>query len=190
MINKLYKSLFVFSAVFALYGCSTYQDPYKTLLIENESTVIRGAYLAVDYLIGKNPQATSSYLTPNISSGVLVSTIVDINDLNKSSPFGRLLSEQISSRISQHGFVVNELKLRGNLYVDKSQGELILSREVKDISTTQNAAYVITGTYAEAEESVYVTLKLVRASDSRVLNAFNFNMAKTSSVRGLLRNER
>jgi TolB-like protein len=159
----------------------------KNLLVERESIVIRSAYDAVDFLIDKDRQTLSPQLVPNGGRGVLVSTLVDINDLDVSSPLGRLLSEQVASRFAQHGIPVNELKLRGNLYVSKAQGELLLSREVRELSAVQNADLVVTGTYAESRDSVYVTIKLVRATDSRVSNAFNFVLVKTPAVAGLLR---
>lgn len=184
MINIVFKRIFLLATCLSIFGCASFETSNKSLLIERESTIVRSAYDAVDFLVGKNN--SSQILTAN-GRGVLVSTLVDINDLDKSSALGRLLSEQISSRLAQHGIAVNELKLRGNLYVNKSQGELLLSREIKDISATQNADFVVTGTYAASRDSIYVTIKLVRASDSRVINAFNFNLARTSSVNGLLK---
>lgn len=175
-------------ASISLAACSTIDinAGKKTLLVEHESTVVRAAYSAADFLVAKQKNNPAGGAIAANGRGVLVSTIVDINDLDRSNALGRLLSEQISSRLSQHGVAVNELKLRGNLYVSKSQGELLLSREIKDISATQNADFLVTGTYAVSTDSVYVTVKLLRATDSRVLNAFNFNLAKSPAVSGLL----
>jgi TolB-like protein len=190
MIKTLTKLFTVALIPLGLTACGTLAPPEvvsKNLLVERESIVIRSAYDAVDFLIDQERQTVSPQLVPRGGRGVLVSTIVDINDLDRSSALGRLLSEQIASRFAQHGIPVNELKLRGNLYVNKSQGELLLSREVRELSATQNADLVITGTYAESRDSVYVTIKLVRATDSRVSNAFNFVLVKTPAVAGLLR---
>jgi TolB-like protein len=184
-------NLFLLGAVcLGLSACSTTKVADlsgRNLLIERESIVIRSAYDAVDFLIDQERQTLSPQLVPRAGRGVLVATIVDINDLERSSPLGRLLSEQLASRFAQHGIPVNELKLRGSLYVNRSQGELLLSREVRELSAIQNADLVVTGTYAESRDSVYVTIKLVRATDSRVSNAFNFVLVKTPAVAGLLR---
>jgi len=160
-------------------------DTANSLFIERDAVLIRAVYDATDFLVKK--QNTPPYLVPRSGRGVLVATMVDINDLERASPLGRLVSEQVSSRLAQHGIAVNELKLRGNLYIDKSQGEFLLSREIKNISEVQGADYVITGTYAESNDSVYFTLKLIRANDSRVSNAFNFKIQKNTSISGLLR---
>ena len=184
-------NLFLLGAVcLGLSACSTTKVADlsgRNLLIERESIVIRSAYDAVDFLIDQERQTLSPQLVPRAGRGVLVATIVDINNLERSSPLGRLLSEQLASRFAQQGIPVNELKLRGSLYVNRSQGELLLSREVRELSAIQNADLVVTGTYAESRDSVYVTIKLVRATDSRVSNAFNFVLVKTPAVAGLLR---
>jgi len=43
---------------------------------------------------------------------VLVASFVNLNNLEASSGFGRLIAEQIASRFSQRGYRVIELKLR------------------------------------------------------------------------------
>ena len=189
MMNSNFTRAFLLFSCMGLFGCTSIYQHDKSLLVERESIVVRAAYDAADFLIDTERQSSSPQLIPRNGRGVLVSTLVDINDLDKSNALGRLLSEQIASRLAQHGVAVNELKLRGNLYVNKAQGELLLSREIKDISASQNADFVITGTYAESRESVYVTVKLVRTSDSRIVNAFNFNVAKSSSISGLIKSQ-
>jgi TolB-like protein len=193
-MKRIAKTILTASVCVGLTACALPQMqngrllvPNGNLLVEKESVVIRAAYEAVDFMIDQDRQTLSPQVAPRSNRGVLVSTIVDINDLERSNALGRLLSEQIASRFAQYGVPVNELKLRGNLYVSKSQGELLLSREVRELSAMQNADLVVTGTYAESNDSVYVTVKLIRASDSRISTAFNFNLAKTQAVMGLLR---
>ena len=43
---------------------------------------------------------------------IVVATFVNINDLEDSSTLGRLIAEQVSSRLTQVGYRVVELKLR------------------------------------------------------------------------------
>ena len=47
---------------------------------------------------------------------VLVATVVNINDLRRSAPLGRTLSEQYASFMVANGFNVKELKLRGDVF--------------------------------------------------------------------------
>ncbi len=165
--------------IFTLSGCAT-----PTIAPERQSTMIDAAYSAVDALIAG--QNMSPMASPNGGVRVLVATVADLNKLNQSTAFGRLLAEQMSSRLAQTGIPVGELKLTGKLYVSQSQGELVLSRELKEISGSQKADLVLVGTYVDAGPSVFVSLKLVRASDNTVSNAYNFAMKKSTFVAALM----
>lgn len=176
---RLLPNLLLTLILFAITGCTT--SPVAT---ERQSSMIDAAYTAVDSLIAG--QNISPIATSGGGTRVLVATVADLNKLNQSTAFGRLLAEQLASRLSQLGIPVNELKLTGKLYVSQSQGELVLSRELKEISSSQKADLVLVGTYVDAGPSVFVSLKLVRASDSTVSNAYNFAMKKSDFIAKLI----
>ena len=174
-------------ALTVLAGCgSPNHRPYPMVSAEQESPVVQASYNAVDALLAG--QTLSPVIIPRGHKGILVATVADINNLNRSSAFGRMLSEQLSSRLAQLGIPVNELKLRDNLFVNQAEGEFLLSRELKEISAAQNADYVLVGTYANGGGAAHVTIKLVRATDSRVSNAYNFSVRITESIKGLFAN--
>jgi TolB-like protein len=81
---------------------------------------------------------------------------------------------------------VIEMKMRGSIFVQKNEGELLLSREVQDISDSHSAQAVIVGTYARSQNYVYVTAKLVRSIDNMVLGAYNYVLPLDSNVSAML----
>ena len=95
------------------------------------------------------------------SRPILITSFVNIDNLKASSTFGRITSEQVSSRFSQVGYSVVELKLRNSVFIKEESGEFILSRALKSLSTSHDAQAVLTGTYAEGKSVVYVTSKLI-----------------------------
>jgi len=117
---------------------------------------------------------------------VLVATIVNVNDLSRSAPLGRTLSEQYASHMASSGFNVKELKLRGDVFVREGTGELLLSREIKDIARNHNAAMVLVGTYSAAANYTYVSLKLVRTEDSRIIRGYDYALPNDRDVARLL----
>lgn len=119
-------------------------------------------------------------------SPVLVATVVNVNDLSRSAPLGRTLSEQYASLIALQGFNVKEVKLRGDLFVKEGAGELLLSREVKDIARNHNASLVLVGTYSPAANYTYVSLKLVRTEDSRIVRGHDYALPNDRDVQRLL----
>ena len=117
---------------------------------------------------------------------VLVATVVNVNDLTRSAPLGRTLSELYASQLSAKGYNVKELKLRGDVYVKEGTGELLLSREIKDIARNHNAALVLVGTYSAAAKYTYVSLKLVRTDASRIVRGHDYALPNNIDIQRLL----
>ena len=151
--------------------------------------LLEANYRAVDQLLASIP----SYRALDRRLPIIMSTVVNIDDL-KGSRFGRVLAEQIGTRMSQDGYTMVELKLRDKIFVQQGEGELMLSREVKDLSTSQRAQAVVVGTYAESGGGVYsgsrgyvfVTLKIVDVTDDLVLAAHDYILPLDGNVRSLL----
>ena len=117
---------------------------------------------------------------------VLVATVVNVNDLSRAAPLGRTLSEQYATSMAASGFNVKEIKLRGDVFVREGAGELLLSREIKDIARNHNASLVLVGTYSAAANYTYVSLKLVRTEDSRIVRGHDYALPNDRDVQRLL----
>ena len=145
-----------------------------------DADLIDYSYKMADNLIKKavppiNPEQT-----------ILIASFVDINDLEISSGFGRTISEQISSRLAQNFYKVIQVKLRKTLYLKKSEGELMLSRELHAISTEHNAQYAVVGTYSVANYIAYVHSSIVRLSDNRIISSYDCEIPLGVNNRKLL----
>ena len=117
---------------------------------------------------------------------VLVATVVNVNDLSRAAPLGRTLSEQYATSMAASGFNVKEIKLRGDVFVREGTGELLLSRELKDIARNHNASMVLVGTYSAAANFTYVSLKLVRTEDTRIIRGYDYALPNDRDVQRLL----
>jgi TolB-like protein len=138
---------------------------------EENNPLISSSYAAADRLL--TPAAKKELL--NKDKRVLVASWVDVNQVSRSSIFGKMMAEQLASRLVQQGIGVMEVKLRTSMFITEKGGEMLLSREIREISQLHNAEAVVVGTYADAGSAgVYVTVKLVRAIDGLVISATNF----------------
>ena len=117
---------------------------------------------------------------------VLVTTLVSVDRLGESSRFGRLVSEQLSGRFTQRGLRVVELRLRENIAMQPGQGELLLSRDLRDVGRAHEAQAAVVGTYAVSAHQVFVSLKLVRPAGNEVLAAYDYAVPMDGNVRVLL----
>ena len=117
---------------------------------------------------------------------VLVATLVSVDQLGESSRLGRTITEHISGRLVQRGVLVIEPRMRASLAMSPAQGELLLSREVREVSRSHDAQAVLVGTYAVSVRSVYVSLKLVHPVGNVVVAAVDYTLPMSDNVRGLL----
>ena len=171
-------AIFPLFLLFALGACTA---PKNSLKYET--------YVATDFVLHQANYIDSS--TP-----ILVGTITDIDMLETSSTLGRMISEQITARLTQQGYNVTELKMRTSLNIKDGRknasesGEYMLSRDVDSIRAEQKAAIAITGTYAVAGQDVLVNLKLLDVATGKILGATDYTIRKDSNVARLISNNR
>ena len=145
----------------------------------NASGLVFTTYGAADRLV----QASQVPLDP--AKPVLVTSLVALDDFNQSSSLGRLIGEQVASRLVMSGYNVVEVALRKNLLLKQGAGQVMLSRDVKNISRLNSAQAVAVGTYAVGEEDVFVNLRLIRAGDGRILSAHDFTIKNDCNISSL-----
>lgn len=163
-----------------LAGCSSMRkdDEQQSSRRVQDAGLVGQSYSAADRLLEQVPYLKGRPL--------LTGTFVDVSSLEDSSPLGRIVSEQISSKFAQEGHRIIELKMRRNVFIKQRGGEFMLSREVRDLSQTHNAAAVIAGTYAVGRRNVYVSARLIRADDNLVLAAHDYVLPLGPDTRELL----
>lgn len=119
---------------------------------------------------------------------ILSTSFVNLDNLNETSAFGRLIGVQISSRLSQHGYNVVDLRLsNGKVLVKEKNGELALSREMKRIDKFHDAQAVIVGTYCIVENWAFVSTRLVSTLDNSILSSYNFSIRMGGLLRALVK---
>lgn len=175
--RRLLLGLAAGAAALASTGCARYY--YGARASGDAVDLVESSQRAADALLQQGPPLDPAH-------PVLVATIVQVDRLNESSRLGRLISEQIAGRMAQRGVRVTELKLRETLAMRPGQGELLLSREVREVSQAQAAQAVVVGTYAVASQAVYVSLKLVNPHGNAVVSAYDYALPLDDDVRGLL----
>ena len=170
------------AAVLTLGGCSAIgvgSEPPKKVRPQ-DSNLVSQSYEAADALLARAP-----YLKDG-SAPLLVASFVNINSLENSSALGRMIAEQVGARFAQQGFIVKEMKLRDNVYIQENAGEFALSRSVQNLSQTHNAAAVVAGTYAVGRQSVFINARLIRAADGVVLSAYDYVLPLGPDTRALV----
>jgi TolB-like protein len=165
---------------------SSMPEPTYEQALNNTFTAVN--YGAVTELMKRYPgpaSTTNSAAYPG--APFIVATLANIDQLEQSSTLGRLISEQINSRMAQMGHEVVELKVRNSVFIKRNEGEFLLTREIKEIAAAHNAQAVIVGTYAESASLIYVSLKLVNPASSKILSAYDYALPLDRQIRSMLR---
>jgi TolB-like protein len=113
---------------------------------------------------------------------ILIATVVDIDNLEQSSTLGRFLAESVSSRFTHNRYRMVEMKLQGSVYMRRGEGELMLTRQVRDIANAHQAQAVVVGTYSRASGAVFVNLKVVKPENNIVIAAQDYSLPMSRNV--------
>lgn len=125
------------------------------------------------------------------NSPLLIASMVQLNDLRHSSMLGRLVMQQVSSRISQFGYKVLESRLKKEYSIIPQEGEFILSRDVSELMKKEyNAQVVLVGSYVPTPYCVYISIRLLRVSDGAVIAAHEYTLKNRREFAVLLREDK
>jgi len=171
-------------------GCSyvpsSGDEPERADVGKEQNHLILASYNAVDSVL-REVEHSRLRFDLDRSKPIIVTSFVDIDNVQESSTFGRIIGEQVGSRFAQSGYPVVEVKMRADsLVIREGTGELILSRHLQDLSFEHDAQAVVVGTYAQAKDFVYVTMKVIRARDGIIVYSYDYRMPIDADTKRLL----
>ncbi|MCL1979908.1 MAG: FlgO family outer membrane protein, partial [Proteobacteria bacterium] len=103
---------------------------------------------------------------------ILVTTLVNNDNLNDTSSFGRTFQNSIAAGFAKRAYSVKEIKLRRDLLVKKDEGEFMLTRNLQEMVGTQRAQAVVVGTYTLANRVMYLSVRLVSPHNQAIIGAY------------------
>ena len=157
-------------------GCASSGSSYSEKSIPKEELLLNLNYKAAESLISKSGTSLDKTIP------LVIATIVNIDNLESSSTLGRTISEQVSSKFTQAGYSMVEMKFHNAVYMQQNEGEMVLTREIREIAHSHQAQAVIVGTYSKADKNVYVNLKIVQPDRGRVISACDYIIPRSPDV--------
>jgi hypothetical protein len=156
----------------ALGGCTVTTSDANSSVMRGGAPEARGdlgslTYRAIDRLVSGVPDLT-------LGRAVVVGTIVDVQRVDKSMPFGNLVADLARSRLVQKGVPVSDMRLRAAILLDSRQGEITLANDRAAVRPPPVASAILTGTYAAGDDFIFVSLKLVTVADARIVGAVDY----------------
>jgi len=103
----------------------------------------------------------------NIGS-IAITSFVDLDQLNKTTHFGRVLGESFFNALDRRGIQVMDLRGEKALSINAS-GEFFLSRNIKKLHSPLQNKYVLVGTYAKIQEGVLINARVIDNANGTVI---------------------
>ncbi len=145
----------------------------KGLLVREprgDEVLLREAYRAADTL---HAQLRS---TEAVHYPLWVAACVESGNVEAASDVGRLLAEQVASRLGQLHYAVKDIQLRSQAVVLRPEGVFALSRRVDEVHPEAEGYAVMVGTYTRVGSRFFVNVRVVRSVDSVVLAAADMDL--------------
>lgn len=118
---------------------------------------------------------------------LMATTFVNVHNFNDSAPFGRVVSQIYATEFTRRGFAVLETRMRNQLAIREEQGEVILSRELSQISSENRVQAVLIGTYAVAGEQIFVTARVIHAATHVAIASYDYVLPLNSETEPLFK---
>jgi len=168
MKTLLIRSLVLSCGLLLLGGCAKNIEPQ---IIEKEKIVYKvKAFDQIDELVLdiSNQLQQSNKLANILPNEIAITAFVDLNQLNKTTRFGRVLSESFYNELFLRGFTVLDFRGQNAISVNAT-GEFFITRDVKKLSTEVKNSYVLVGTYAIFGKGIVVNARIIDNSDGKVV---------------------
>lgn len=150
-------------------GCSDLNGTRLEPVLGNDVNLVRLGDKVAESLI----KHTKPPLFPHQPDGpIMVTTMVNNDNLDDTSSFGRSFQNNIAAGFVSRGYAVREINLRRELQVVVHKGEFMLTRDMKNLAYRQHAQAVVVGTYTMANRVMYLSVRLVNPVDQSILAAY------------------
>ena len=100
---------------------------------------------------------------------VLITTFVRLDNLKKTSEFGRIVSESLINELSNRGF--NVIEFRGQMGVSiNAQGEYYITRDTNKLKSSVENTYVVVGTYSRQYKNIMLNARVLDNTTGQIIS--------------------
>lgn len=124
-----------------------------------------------------------------LNQPIIVTTFVNLNNLNKSSVFGRAVAEKLLTELHHAGFTVSEIRKGKDIFLREELGELILTRDARETMGKTHARAVLAGTYVATADSIIINARLIDLQTPLILSSCSYTLKMTKELEKLLTGE-
>lgn len=164
-------AIFLFLCI-GMLGCSTSTHhvtkyPYVAPRQSNDDKF----YSVAKKLALQMLRSRKGWLNDYSEYAIAMTSVVSLDDLSATTPFGRQVSEAMFAALVENGVNVVEPRLSNQLTMVPKNGEFVLSRESETLAARMEVTYVLVGSYQQSHSGYHVNMRIVELATRRVIAA-------------------
>lgn len=106
----------------------------------------------------------------SLSNTFIITSFVNLNRLSETTPFGRLVAENLIHELQVRKWQVFEVRLTRDIVINET-GEFSLSRDIKKLRDQYKIGGIVTGTYSVSGGHVIVNSRVVDINTGLVVSS-------------------
>ncbi|HIP13456.1 MAG TPA: hypothetical protein EYG73_12155 [Arcobacter sp.] len=163
--TKLFLSLSIISIVFS--GCDQYAItiPIKEASTNKTHNTLNDAILSI-----ANQLSTNSSLKATDTGTVTITSFVNLQYLNKTSQFGRVLSESLFSELFVRGFNLSDFRGQNAISIN-GNGEFYITRNVTKLQSEVSNTYILVGTYSKIDQNIMLNARIIDNKTGKIVSS-------------------
>lgn len=124
----------------------------------------------------------------SLENTFIVTSFTNLNRLSETTPFGRLLAENIIHELQVRKWKVFEVRLTKDVIINET-GEFTLSRDIRKLKEMYKVGGIVTGTYSVANGHVLVNARMIDMNTGLVASSAQVHMPADWFTETLLFNQ-
>ncbi len=165
------KHLLLISVLFFFNGCVS-KPSYDTYVVAQDTQHTHDNLLSTIEDISN--QLFTSKNEDILEDGLILTSFTWLDNLDKTTPLGKLLSESMINELHNKGFKVIDFRGRDYIKVNKT-GEFFITRDSKSLRKEMASANILVGTYSAFDQNTTLV-------NTRILNFKTGEVLSTAKV--------
>ena len=167
-VTNLVKS-FLIAGLSALIfqGCNQ-----NTIVIPKEKASTNEVYFTINDAILSlaNQLSKNNTLSPKDTGTITVTSFVDLQQLNKTSQFGRVIGESLFSELFVRGFNVSDFRGQNAITIN-ANGEFYITRNITMLQSEVSNTYILVGTYSKIDQNVIINARILDNKTGKIVSS-------------------
>ena len=163
--TKLLASLSIVSIIFTGCNQNTIVIPQKEASTNTIYYTLNGAILSI-----ANQLSTNNKLNPTDTGTLTVTSFVDLKQFNKTSQFGRVLSESLFSELFIRGFNLSDFRGQNAISINAS-GEFYITRNITKLQSEVSNSYMLVGTYSKIDQNIMLNARILDNKTGKIVSS-------------------